>query len=176
MERQLHFVAHAFDLRILAFVLMSNHFHLLLLALRGNLSEAMAYFLRETSRELTFSSCRLNQTYGGRFFRSNIRSSHYFLNCYKYVYRNPVEAGLTLQAEAYPWSTLNGLLGESHLQIPVYEDATLFSDVEGTLSWLNQRPKKENWLAVEKGLRRQVFTLPKDPNTKKPHELEFNRL
>jgi putative transposase len=176
MERHLYFAAHAFELRILAFVLMSNHFHLLVMALKQNLSEAMGFFLRETSRELTYSSSRINQTYGGRFFRSSIRTHHYFLNCYKYVYRNPVQAGISTDVQAYRWSTLPGLLGESHLQIPVFEDTTLFSDIPGTLQWLNARPKDEHWMTIEKALRRRVFTLPKDPNTKKAHALEVDLL
>lgn len=176
MQRHLHFVVHAYELKILSFVLMSNHFHMLLMAPKQNLSEAMAFFLRETSREIVNSSSRINQTYGGRFFRSNIRSEHHFLNCYKYVYRNPVHAKLVARTEEYRWSTLHGLLGADHLQIPVHEDTTLFSDVEGTLKWLNTEPKEDHWEAIQKGLRRKIFKLAKDSDTKGPHDLEILRL
>ncbi len=176
MQRHLHFTAHAFDFQILAFVLMSNHYHMMVLAPRANLSQGMAWFGRETSRELASSSGRINMTYGGRFFRSNIQTPHYYLNCYKYLYRNPVEAGLAELVETYRWSTLRGLLGINHLSIPVYEDQTLFNDVEGTLRWLNLKPKMEHWEAVRTGLRHPIFRLAKDRNTKRAHSLETGLL
>src|SRR5262245_30926652 len=71
---------------------------------------------------------------------------------------------------------VDGLLGFEHLQIPVYEDQTLFNDVEGTLAWLNQKPDPDHWDVVKKSLRRQIFTLPKDINTKRSHALEVQLL
>lgn len=176
MQRHLYFMANGFEIRILNFVLMSNHFHMMLLAPEQNLSEGMSYFLRETSRELVRSSERINRTYGGRFFRSNILTHHYYLNCYKYVYRNPLAAGLAARVEDYPWSTFRGLLGFEHLLIPVYEDLTLFSSVEDTTRWLNREPKPECWDAVRKALRLKTFELAKDPLTKRPHVLEAELL
>lgn len=176
MQHHLYFTANAFDFQILAFLMMSNHYHLLVLAPNGNLSEGMAWFGRETSREFVTLSGRINGTYGGRFFRSNIQSHHYFLNCYKYLYRNPVEAGLADRVENYRWSTFRGLLGLERLLVPVCEDLTLFSDVEGTINWLNSKPKAEHWEAIRKGLRRPVFSLANDRNSKKSHALELELL
>lgn len=176
MQRHLYFTAHAFGFEILAFVLMSNHYHMLLLAPGANLSEGMAWFGRETSRELVSSSGRINMTYGGRFFRSNIQSHHHFLNCYKYIFRNPVEAGLAERVEEYRWSTLRGLLGFEHLLIPVREDLTLFDDLVGSLHWLNEKPSAENWDAIRKGLRHPIFRLANDRNTKRNHALETDFL
>lgn len=176
MSRQLNFVVHAFGLRVFSFVLMSNHFHLMALAPEGNLSQAMCYFMRESSRELGRFSQRINMTYGGRFFRSQLASPHYFLNCYKYVYRNPVQAGLVTRVEDYRWSTLRGLLGFEHQYIPLIEDQTLFDDVEGTLAWLNSAPDESDWEAVRKALRRREFKLAKDRNSRCAHHLERDLL
>ena len=43
---------------------MGNHFHLLVTAPDGNLSAAMLYFMRETSREVSRRSGKINQTWG----------------------------------------------------------------------------------------------------------------
>ena len=172
MGKHLNFLSHAFGIKIFQFVLMQNHFHLLVRAPNGNLSEGMSYFMRETSRELARTSRRLNSTYGGRFFRSEIRSLHYFLTAYKYLYRNPVEAGLCVNVEDYRWSTLYGLFGYEHLIVPVVEDLTLFSDVEGTLRWLNQNPLSKDWQSVKSALRRRTFKLRKDRNSRVPNSLE----
>lgn len=176
MSIQLYFIRHAFDLEVLSFVLMANHFHLLVRAPQANLSTAMAFFMRETSRELARSSQRINMTYGGRFFRTSLTSHHHFLNAYKYVYRNPVQAGVVTRVEEYPWSTLPALIGLEHTTIPVTEDLTLFSDVEGTLRWLNQDVCNEDWESVRNALRRKQFQLRKTPISRRPNRLERHLL
>lgn len=170
MSDHLNFITHAFEVEILAFVLMSNHFHLLIRTPQLNLSAAMQWLLGQTSRELTRSADRINQTFGGRHFKSVISSNHYFMHAYKYLYLNPVRAGLCWRSEDYKFSTLHGLLGQSHLSIPVIEDTLLFSDPTWTLDWINQMPSDENWEAVRKGLRWREFKLAKEGRA--PHQLE----
>lgn len=174
MEDQLYFVHHAFHVRIHAFVLMNNHFHLIISTPHANLSEAMAWFMRETSRSITRESNRINQTYGGRHFRNVISTTHYYLNAYKYLYYNPVRAGLCGNPLDYPYSTLPGLLGHQRLTIPVYEDSTLFSDIDGTLAWLNRKPKEEDWIAVRRALHRRSFGFPSSNSRR--HKLETDTL
>lgn len=146
-----------YGLRLHSFVLMSNHFHLLLTAPNGNLSEALLYFMRETSREITRSSGRINQTYGIRNHKTRIGDYLYFMNSYKYVYQNPVRAGICKNAEDYPYSSLHGLCGLSRLSIPLVEDTILFSPEfdESALKWINTPPEpslqEEMRLALRRG-------------------------
>ena len=176
MSRHLFFIHHAYSIEIVAFVLMKNSFHLLLRTPLNNLSEAMRYFMRETSREITSASGRINQTYVQRHSRTIISTHHYFLHAYKYVYRNPVVSGHCGLAEDYRFSTLNGLIGRSHLLIPVVEDKTLFSDLEGTLEWLNRPSSADSWHSVKVALRKSRFSLSRDPRTKGSNRLDFNAL
>lgn len=171
MENYLYFAAHGYGLKIHAFVLMQNHWHLIAECPNGNLSEAMRYFMRESSRSISRTAGRINQTYGGRFFRCSIRSPHYYLHAYKYVYRNPVKAGLVNLVEQYRFSTLHGLLGFRKMAIPMIEDFTLFSDVEGTINWLNRTPTEEDTQAVRKALRRPGFKLPRSGRHTTSHPL-----
>ncbi len=174
MSEHLNFIHHGFDARIQAFVLMSNHYHMLLRTPLANIDHIMAWFNRETSRTLTRAGNRINQTYGGKYFRSVITSPHYFLNAYKYTYYNPVKAGICANVLDYPYSTLPGLLGRRKILIPVQEDLILFSDVEGTLSWLNRAPSEKNWKAVRAALHRPEFYFAKLSG--RPHPLEVNAL
>lgn len=171
MCHHLYFVHHGFGAQIHSFVLMSNHFHLLMSTPMANVSETMGYFMRETSRAITRSSGRINQTYGGRYFRCLIGSHHHFLNAYKYFYRNPVEAQVVKRAEDYPYSTLHGLLGRSKLLVPVREDSFLFDDLNGTLAWINRDVDRGDWECVRKALHRRSFRM-----SKKHHHLESNLL
>jgi putative transposase len=162
-----------FELKIHSFVLMNNHFHLLVTAPQLNISQAMQYFTRETSKQILRSSSRINCTFARPFFRSEIIGYHHFMTVYKYIYRNPVEAGLTQYCEAYPYSTLNGLVGFSRLFISLQQDTLLFDDVEQTLKWLNRRPDRQAYEDVRKALKRREFTLPRKRGQQNPLEFQI---
>jgi len=132
--------------------------------------------MKETSRDISRLSGRINQTYGARYYKCIIRSDHYFMNSYKYIYRNPVEAGLCQGVEEYPYSTINGLLGSSPVYIPMIEDTLLFENTYRTLAWLNFKTKNEDRDSVKAALKRQYFKLPKNRNNSKPNHLEFDLL
>lgn len=164
MGDYLSLIVHEYKVVVLGFVLMPNHFHLNLLAPLGNISSAMNYFMRETSREITRLSGRINQTYGGRNHKCLINSHHYFLNVYKYIYRNPVRAGLCERVEEYPYSSIAALVGNIHLPFSMAEDTLLFSpDFQwSNLSWLNTPSRREHEEQIRKALRRRIFTLAKE--------------
>jgi REP element-mobilizing transposase RayT len=173
---QLYFIQIAFGLRVHAFTLMNNHFHLIISSPQLNLSEGMRWFMKEVSRQINYESNRINQVWGGRFFRSLIPSPHYFLHAYKYVYRNSVEAGISTDVLSYKYSTLRGLVGGDKLIITV-DDNTLFDmGVENCLAWLNRKPKEEDWDAVGKAMKKGVFELSKCKRTKKALLIENDLL
>lgn len=176
MEDYLFLVQLLFGLKIHAFVLMNNHWHLLASAPLGNMSEIMKYFMRETSKRITEKANRINQTWGNRVYKCLIKENLYFFNSYKYIYRNPVKAGLCERVEDYQYSTLAGLLGIRRMAIPMPEDTILFEDVEGVIKWLNIPPSEEDWNTMRKALRRNEFRLPKDRSSRKPHRLESELL
>jgi REP element-mobilizing transposase RayT len=176
MARELTFLTYAYDFKIHSFVLMTNHFHLLASTPSANLSAAMQNFMGKTSRQLAAAGNRINQTYGGRHFRSVIQGERYFSHAYKYVYANPVKAGLASKVEEYKYSTLNGLLGFEKLIIPVVEDTLLFNSIDDTLRWLNSKPKENDWEFVRKAMRKRSFKLPQDCNSGEKIDLEFGLL
>jgi len=161
MTNHLFFLKYAFYQRIHAFVLMNNHFHLLMSAPNQNISQAMQYFMKETSRSIGKEAGRTNQIWGSRFGRCEITSHHYYLNTYKYIYQNPIRAYITQRVEEYPFSTLYGLLGNGPLYVPLSEDVELFSNVLAHLNWLNQVPSSEKTEAVKKALQKKIFCYPK---------------
>lgn len=159
MEDYLYLIAAQFNVRIHSFVLMSNHFHLIISAPHNNLSQALLYFMRETSKEIGRLSGRINQVYGARNFKTHLGSFHYFMNTYKYVYRNPVRAGICQFVEEYPYSTLHGQCGLKKLIIPLAEDTLLFDPnfSESALRWLNATPNIELEDEMRLILRRSNF-------------------
>ncbi len=172
-ERWLYLTKHAFHLQIHNFVLMNNHYHMMLSTPEKNLSDAMMYFHREVSRDLNRFGNRINRNFSGPFFKSQLLHTHNFLNCYKYVYQNPLRAGLVSRAEDYKYSTLSGILGLQKLIVPVEYDYLLFDGkVEETLDWINSEILEENLESFRGALRKPQFKLRRDPVTRKPNILE----
>lgn len=159
----LFFIHHAFNVKVHSFVLMNNHFHLILSTPEANLSEAMNYFMRETSKQFGLASGRINQIYGGPYFWSQLKSEIYYGHAYKYVYRNPIEGGLCLKVEDYPFSTLHSLVGKSKTIIPVAEDTMLFFDMGSQIDWLNKSYKSLDYKQdIKNALRKREFQFGKD--------------
>lgn len=89
-----------------AFVLMTNHFHMLLTP-RGE--EALPALMRDVNSAYTLYFNRQHQRIGtlwnGRYRGIHIHDERYWLTCLRYIELNPVRAGMTSSADAYRWSS-----------------------------------------------------------------------
>ncbi|OQW50310.1 MAG: hypothetical protein A4S09_00515 [Proteobacteria bacterium SG_bin7] len=171
MQEQLYLLHHAFKIEIDVFVLMVNHFHLIARSPEGNLSKAMQYFKSTTCKIIQKETGRTNQIWGSRFFRTRLLTEYHFLNCYKYIYRNPIKAGLVTRVEEYKFSTLSGLLGSQPLLIPVQCDPFIFDDkFEKTMEWLNTVSSAQAEDSIKIALRYSDFKLPKINQRQSPWE------
>ncbi len=156
-----------YELKIHSFVLMSNHFHLIASTPQANISQCMWHFMRSTSFRLTRSGNRINETFAGRHYKCILHEPNYYLNAYKYNYRNPIAAGVCERAEGYPYSTLRVVTGLAPSRFPMAEDTTFICDPFGTLNWINTTPDKKRIDAVKFGLKHQYFKSKKCPINKK---------
>lgn len=174
MSEQLHFIRHAYGVRIRAFILLQNEIFLLIETPNRNLSASMNWFMKETSRSLVRAAGRINQCYRSRYHRCLLTTHHQFRTAYKYLYHSSIVHGLSQEVLNYPFSTLPGLLGKHHQLIPVSEDQILFGDIERTLKWLNLKPGQEDWFAVKRALKKREFSLGRKFG--RIHPLESNSL
>ena len=98
--------AERYECAIHAYVLMTNHIHLLVSPERAeSVSRLMQYVGR---RYVPY----VNATYGtsgtiweGRFKASLIQDEQYLLTCMRYIELNPVRAGMTTAPGQYRWSS-----------------------------------------------------------------------
>lgn len=157
MEDYLFFISHAYKIEIISFVLMSNHFHMIARSPLGNISEAMNYFMGETSRHIARQSKRINQIYGGRFHRTLIDDPYYLHHVYKYVYRNPCEAGITERPHDYRFSTLFLKIGRGRFSFPIEVDSLLHSDFTRCLNWINESPVETDSEVIRNALKKKKF-------------------
>ncbi len=104
--------ARQFDVAIHAYVLMSNHFHLLVTPQSGDgLPQMMQAVGRRYVRYFNDSQQRTGTLWEGRYRSTLIQTDRYLLACMAYIDLNPVRAGMLAQAADYPWSSHGHYIG-----------------------------------------------------------------
>jgi len=114
-ERLLQVIAeHAktFQVAIHAYVLMDNHFHLLVTpSTADGLPRMMQAVGRTYVRYFNATHHRTGTLWEGRYKSTVIQAERYLLACMAYIDLNPVRAGMVLSPQDYPWSSHGHYLG-----------------------------------------------------------------
>ena len=98
--------ARKFGVAIHAYVLMSNHFHLLVTPqTQEGLPHMMQAIGRRYVRYFNDAQHRSGTLWEGRYKSALIQSERYLLACMVYIDLNPVRAGLAATPADYPWSS-----------------------------------------------------------------------
>jgi putative transposase len=100
------------DCAIHAYVLMTNHVHLLLRPREPcSVSALMQSLGRRYVQYVNYAHGRTGTLWEGRFLASMVHAEGYLLNCMRYIELNPVRAGMVEQPGEYRWSSFghNGL-------------------------------------------------------------------
>jgi putative transposase len=139
--------------RVVAFCLLPNHWHLVLWPYRGaEISTYMQLLMNAHLRDILkrHELAGLGHVYQGRYRRHLIQNEAHFLNVCRYVESNAARAGLCDRAEHWRWNSLTTsgpapgvyVLGDWPVRRPV--------------DWLDQvnsglipRPVPRGWLAAE---------------------------
>ncbi len=91
---------------IYAFVLMTNHVHMLAAPAReDSVSRMMQQLGRKYVSYFNKSHGRTGTLWEGRFRSSVVSHERYLFACYRYIEVNPVRAGLVPAARDYQWSS-----------------------------------------------------------------------
>jgi len=99
-------IALKLDCAIHAYVLMSNHVHLLATPReRGDLGRMMQALGRRYVRYFNDRYDRTGSLWEGRYKACLVDSDRYVLACYRYIELNPVRAAIVAQPGDYPWSS-----------------------------------------------------------------------
>lgn len=95
-----------YDVALHAYVLMSNHVHLLATpAALGMISATMKLSSMRYVRHINDLYGRTGTLFEGRFRSSLVQTDRYFLACMRYIELNPVRAGMVRDAADHHWSS-----------------------------------------------------------------------
>lgn len=94
-----------FSVLIYAYVLMGNHYHLLLQTQKSNLSRAMQWLGTAYTRRFNIRHSQTGHLFQGRFKSILVEDDSYFINLSCYIHCNPLRAGMVKHLGDYRWSS-----------------------------------------------------------------------
>ncbi len=97
--------AEKYQLLIHAYVLMDNHYHLLVETPQGNLSQAMHYLNASYSNWFRYKYKIVGSVFQGRYKAILVEKDEYLKVLSAYIHLNPVRAGMVTEPSLYKYSS-----------------------------------------------------------------------
>jgi REP element-mobilizing transposase RayT len=94
-----------YDVDIFAYVLMDNHYHLLLRTNNANLSKSMQWLGTTYTTRFNLRHARNGHLFQGRYKSIIVENDAYLLQLSYYIHRNPLRAGCVKRLIDYRWSS-----------------------------------------------------------------------
>jgi REP element-mobilizing transposase RayT len=142
--------ANMWNLNVSAYCLMSNHYHLLVQTPEGNLSRCMRHLNGVYTQRYNRRHGTDGQLFRGRYKAVLVEEDSHLLELLRYIHRNPVEACIVSELDAYRWCSHRGYLTHERTWQWLHRDPLLnvFSSTtekafRDYLSFVNQQDSEE---------------------------------
>jgi REP element-mobilizing transposase RayT len=122
---KLSLVAERLQLKIHAYVLMSNHYHLLVETPQANIVKAMHDLNAGYANWYRTKYGLIGSIFQGRYKAIIVEKDEYLLVLSAYIHLNPVRAGMVKQPGEYVWSSYRSYSGENKPPLFLYMDEIL---------------------------------------------------
>lgn len=100
-------------LDLIAYVLMPNHFHLIVKVNEDSaLEKSMQRFSTSYTKAINISQKRVGHLFQGRYKAKLIPENNYLLHLSRYIHLNPVRAGLVSKLEDWDFSSFQVYIGK----------------------------------------------------------------
>lgn len=110
-------VCKRFNWRCHAYCLMSNHYHLIIETVEGNLSKGMRQLNGVYTQYFNHTHQRVGHVYQGRYKGILVEKDSYLLELSRYVVLNPVRARMVKDVGDWPWSSYKAMIMESNVPV-----------------------------------------------------------
>mgnify|MGYP000108637331 CR=1 FL=1 len=140
------------DVTLHSYVLMSNHYHMLITTPESNIDRFMMFFNLRLSQLISKKSGVVNQKFSNRYKWSIVEDHNYLMNVYRYIYQNPVRANITKDCYSYPYSSLHF----SKLEVKLFNYRPHINYHEEK-SWFEERFGSDFEDTIRQGLNRERF-------------------
>lgn len=121
------------EIKIIAYCIMNNHVHMLIET--DDIKELSKYMQRLNTTYAKYYNKKYNRVgyvFRDRYKTEGIYSEEQLYNCIKYIYDNPVKAGICNRPEEYPYSNykkINKNLKENYIFIDIEDDKKTSEEV-----------------------------------------------
>lgn len=105
-------VCRRFNWKIHGYCLMTNHYHFIVETIEGNLSNGMRQLNGVYTQHFNHTHHRVGHVFQGRYKGILIEKEAYLLEASRYVVLNPVRARMVNNAEDWPWSSYQAMVGQ----------------------------------------------------------------
>ena len=144
-----------FHLKIIAYCLMPNHVHLIVIPKKANsLADAIGDTHQKYTRMINFRKKWRGYLWQGRF-SSYVLDENYLYTAMRYIINNPVKAKIVKRAEEYKWSSVRHHIGKE--KIDFIDDKIIRDMVDDWKIYLQEEVTKE-----------EIELLRKHENTGRP--------
>lgn len=109
----LQLVCDRFNWRCHGWCQMTNHYHLVVETVEGNLAQGMRQLNGVYTQHVNRSHQRVGHVFQGRYKAVMVEKESHLLELARYVVLNPVRAGMVGQAGQWPWSSYAAFVGEA---------------------------------------------------------------
>jgi len=113
------------NIRISAYCLMPNHYHLLIQTPNGNLSRCMRHINAVYTQRFNRAHDCDGQLFRGRFKSILVDGDSYLLQLVRYIHRNPLRSNLISDLDDYQWSSHVGYISKAVKWNWLYKDFIL---------------------------------------------------
>ena len=144
-----------FEVDIFAYVLMSNHYHLLVKTRRANLKKAMQWFGTTYTRRFNNRNFKKGHLFQGRYKSILVQNDAYAVRLSCYIHRNPLRAGVVSRLIDYKWSSYP-VYAYDKKSPPWLTTKLILSYFKGTDKHKQYREKVQKYAKEEKRLLEDV--------------------
>ncbi len=102
-----------FNMKVAAYCLMNTHYHLLVQTPDANLSRCMRHINGVYTQRYNARNGCDGTLFRGRYKSIIIDVDAYLLEVVRYIYRNPLRAGIIEKINDYPWSSHKGYVSKA---------------------------------------------------------------
>lgn len=102
-----------FNVKVAAYCLMPNHYHLLIRTPDANLSRSMRHLNGVYTQRFNRRHGCVGQLFRGRYKSIVVESDSYALELVRYIHRNPLESRLVDDLQKYQWSSHKPYLSDA---------------------------------------------------------------
>jgi len=90
---------------------MTNHYHIVVETVEGNLALGMRHLNGVYTQTINRNHRRVGHVFQGRYKAILVEKDRHLLELARYVVLNPVRAGMVCEPGAWPWSSYNAMVG-----------------------------------------------------------------